>query len=117
MIWPPSNAISIRTRSGSATCNHLRENAVDRIRVDERHLEAEQARARALVDQVCAGTRELGERRVEIAHLVGHMVHSGPPLREEAADGRVLPKRLQKLDAAVPDPNGSGPDSLAFHRC
>jgi len=80
MIWPPSNAISIRTRSGSATCNHLRENAVDGIRVDERDLEPEQTGPRALVDQICTRARELRQRRIEIVHLVGNMVHTGPLL-------------------------------------
>jgi hypothetical protein len=44
------------------------------------------------------------------------MVHPGPSLREEAADGRVLSNRLEELDAAVADADGSGPDPLAFHR-
>jgi hypothetical protein len=90
---------------------------VDGIRVDERHLEAEQTCAWTIVDQVCAGTRELGQRSVEIANLVGHMVHSGPSLREEAADGRVLSERLEQLDAAIADADGSGPHSLVVHRC
>ena len=90
---------------------------MDGIRVDKRHLEAEQTRARAVVDQVRAGTRELGQRRVEIAHLVGHMVHSRPPLREEASDGRVLSERLEQLDAAIADAHGSRPHSLVINRC
>ena len=48
-----------------ATGNHLREDAVDGIRVDERHLEPEEALARGVVDQVCARVGELGERRIE----------------------------------------------------
>ena len=32
--------------------------------MDERDLEAEQARARAFVDQICACVRELGKRRI-----------------------------------------------------
>ena len=40
MIWPPSKATSIRTRSVSDNCNHLREYAVDGIRMDEGNLEA-----------------------------------------------------------------------------
>jgi hypothetical protein len=116
MIWPPSNAISIRTRSGSATYNHLRENAVDGIRVDECHLEAEKARARPLVDQVRAGARKLSQRRVEIAHLVGHVVHPRPSLCEEAADGCVLAERLEQLDATVADANRRCTNSLSFDR-
>jgi len=90
---------------------------VDGIRVDERDLEAEQARARAFVDQVCAGTRELGERGVQITHLISDMVHPGSSLREEATDRRVLAERLEQFDAAVADADGGRPDSLVVHRC
>jgi hypothetical protein len=116
MIWPPSNAISIRTRSDSATCNHLRENAVDGIRVDERDLEAEETRPRTLVDQICARAGELDQRRIEIGHLVGHMVHPGPSLREEAADGRVFSEWLEELDATLADADRRRTDSLIRHR-
>ena len=44
-ICPPSRPISIRTKS-SATRNHLRENAVDGIGMDERDLEPEEPAAR-----------------------------------------------------------------------
>lgn len=90
---------------------------MDGIRVDERDLEAEQTLAGAFVDEIRAGTRELGERGVEVAHLVGHMMHPGSSLREEATDGRVLAERLEQLDAAVADADGSGSDSLLVHRC
>lgn len=90
---------------------------MDGIRVDKRHLEAEQTRARVVVDQVRAGIRKLDQRRVEIADLVSHMVHSGPPLREEATDGRVLSERLEQLDAASADADGSGTHSLVVNRC
>ena len=43
-------------------------------------------------------------------------MHSGPSLREEAADRRVLPERLEQLDAALADPDRRRPDSLIVHR-
>src|SRR6266576_6679375 len=113
MIWPPSNAISIRTRSGSATCNHLRENAVDGIGVDERHLEPEETGAGAFVDQICTCGRQLRQRRIEVGHLVRDVVHPRPSLLEEAADGRVLPERLEQLDTTCAASDRRGTDSLS----
>ena len=86
------------------------------IGVDERDLEAEQTRAWAFVDQVRARTRKLGQRRFQIAHLVGNVVHSRPALREEAADGRILAKRLEQLDATVADADRRGTHTLILHR-
>ena len=43
---------------------------------------------------------ELGERRADVVHLVGDVVHAGAALREELADRRVLAERGQQLDAA-----------------
>lgn len=89
---------------------------MDGIGVDEGDLEPEEARARPLVDQVGAGARKLGHRRVQIAHLVGHMVHSGTSLRQEATHRRVLAERLEQLDAAVTDPDRGGANALIIHR-
>jgi hypothetical protein len=89
---------------------------MDGIRVDERDLEAEQARTRAFIDQVCAGTRELGEGRLEIGDLVGHVMHTRPSLRQEAADGGVLREWLEQLDAALANTDGRRPDSLISYR-
>src|SRR6187551_1081969 len=73
-ICPPSSPISIRTKS-SATRNHLRENAVDGIGMDERELEPEEAAARSPVDQLRPRSVEPLERRVEILGLDGDVVH------------------------------------------
>lgn len=89
---------------------------MDGIRMDERDLEPEQARARRLVDQVGAGIGELRERRTEVAHLVRHVVHAGPALRQEPADRRVLGERLEQLDAAAADAERRRPDALVPHR-
>src|SRR6266536_828177 len=80
----------------------------------ERDLEPEQTGPRALVDEICARTRELRQRRFEIVDLVGDMVHPGPSLREEAADRRVLAERLEQLDATLADANRRGAHTLIF---
>ena len=84
--------------------------------MDERDLEAEEAGPRAFVDEICARARELGQRRIQIAHLVGDMVHPRPPAREEAADWRVLAERFEQLDPAPADANRRGAHTLILHR-
>jgi hypothetical protein len=81
----------------------------------ERDLEAEQALARRLVDEIGTRVRELRERRTHVAHLVRNMVHPGPALREEAANRRVLAGRLEEFDTAGPDPQRRRADPLAVH--
>ena len=85
---------------------------MDGIRVDERHLEAEEARTRAFVDQVRACACQFGKRFLEIGDLVGDVMHTRPSLRQEAADGGVLPERLEQLDTALADTDRRCPDSL-----
>ena len=84
--------------------------------MDERDLEAKKTGPRAFVDEICARARELRQRPLEIAHLVGDMVHPRPPAREEAADGRVLPERLEQLDAAPADADRRGTHTLILNR-
>ena len=84
--------------------------------MDERDLEPEQAGTRPFVDQIRARARELHQRRVEIAHLVGDVVHSGSPLRKKAADRRVFAKRLEQLDSTVADADRRSFDTLIFDR-
>ena len=83
--------------------------------MDERDLEAEETGPRAFVDEICARARELRQRRLEVAHLVGDMVHPRPPAREEAADGRVLAKWFEQLDPAPADANRRGAHTLILH--
>src|SRR5687767_15912530 len=101
MIWPPSKAISIRTRSPSATQNHLRQDPVNGIGVDESNFEPEQALAWLLVDQIGSRAGELGESCVQIAHLVGDVVHAGASFGKKATDRCVLPERLEQFHSAV----------------
>lgn len=86
------------------------------IRVNERHLEAEEALARLFVDQVGAGAGELGQRDLHVAYLVRDVVHARAPLRQEPADGRVLAEGLQQLHPPLADAQRGGPDALALDR-
>ena len=82
--------------------------------MDERDLEAEETGPRAFVDEICARARELRQRRLEVAQLVGDVVHSRPSLLEEAADGSVLAERLEQLDTTFADSDRRGTDTLIF---
>jgi len=68
--------------------------------------------ARLRVDQLDALRSEIGERRVDVVHLVGDVVHARPALREEAPDRRVLAQRRHQLDAAVADTQQGRLDAL-----
>ena len=82
------------------------------IGVNERDFEAEEARPRLAVDQLCpcGGERSNGARNV--VDLVGDVMHAGPPPGEEAPHRGVLARRREQLDAAVADEEGSGLDAL-----
>ena len=71
---------------------------MDGVGVDERDLEAEEAGARLLVDQVRACAREACERLLEVGHLVRDVVHAGAALGEEALERARVPQRLEQLD-------------------
>src|SRR3954454_24676650 len=88
---PPSKPISIRTCS--AMCHHLRKNAVDGIRMDERDLQAEHACARLFVDELRAVASQRLERHVDVVDFERDVVHPRPARREEAADGCVVLER------------------------
>ena len=83
--------------------------------MDERDLEAEQALARRLVDEIGARNLEFCERRTHIAHLVRDMVHPRPAPGEEPPDGSVVAGRLEQLDTAGPDPNRGRAHTLSVH--
>src|SRR5215208_2846827 len=110
---PPSNPISIRTCS--AICHHLRKNAVDGIRMDERHLEAEHACARLVVDELRAVAPQRLERRADVLDLERDVVHPGAARGEEAADRRVVLQRREELHTAAADADGDGFDALIGH--
>src|SRR5918999_3077376 len=75
MVWPPSKAISIRTCSFSATRDHLREHAVNGVRVDKCDFQAEEALPWLGVDQLRPLLREPLERGSDVADLIGDVVH------------------------------------------
>lgn len=80
----------------------------------ERDLEAEHAVAGALVDQLDPLLRQLGERGLDVGHLVGDVMHPLAALREEAADGGVVAERCQELDAALADAHRRRLDPLVL---
>ena len=84
--------------------------------MDERDLEPEEPFPRLLVDQLDAGVAETRQRRCDVVHLIGDVVHPGTAAREEPTDGRVLLQRLEELDAARADANSRGVHTLRRHR-
>ena len=102
---PPSKPISIRTRL-SARRDHLDENAVHRIRMDERDLEPEQALVRLGVDQLGARLLQPRDRRADVGNLIRNVVHSRSAAGEKATDRRVGLERLEELHAALTDAHG-----------
>src|SRR5438046_44333 len=110
---PPSNPISIRTRS--AIRHHLREDAVEGLRVDERNLLPEQAAMWNLVDELRTRGPEVVHRGADVVHLERDMVHPRAALREEPADRRVAVERRDELDEVRADANGGRLDALRRH--
>ena len=74
---------------------------MDGVGVDERDLQAEEPKARAVVDQLGPFRGELVEDGADVVDLVGDVMHPGAALGEEAADRRFLAGRRQQLDAAA----------------
>src|SRR3954449_12812342 len=107
---PPSKPTSIRTCS--AMCHHLRENAVDGIRMDERDLQAEHPCARLVVDELGAVAPQRVERRADVLDLERDVMHARAARGEEAAHGRVVLERREQLDAAAANAQRHGIDAL-----
>ena len=80
--------------------------------MEERDLEAEKALSRFLVDQLHAFAGELVDRGAHIRNLVCDVVHTGPALREELADGGLFAERGEQLDPALADPHRRRFDAL-----
>lgn len=81
----------------------------------ERDLQAEHAAPRLLVDQLGACALELCERRANVRHLVGDVMHPGAAARDEPPDGRIVAERGEQLDAAVAESHRGGLDALVVH--
>lgn len=84
--------------------------------MDEGDFEAEEPRSRLRIDQICTGTRELGQRRTEVAYLVRDVMHAGAALRQEPAHRRVLAERLEELDPSRPDAKRRCTNTLILNR-
>jgi len=112
ITWPPWNPISTRTDSPLATCNHLRENAVDGIWMDECDLQPEHPLPRLGVDQLGAGGGEVAESLADVVDPVGDVMQAGAPLGEELAHRRVVAEGREELDPAVADAHGRRLDPL-----
>ena len=76
---------------------------MDRVGMDESHLEAEHPVPRRLVDQLGTGVGQVREGSAYVVDLVRDVVHSRAALREEAADGRVVPESAQQLEPTRAD--------------
>src|SRR6186997_1727786 len=114
MICPPSKASSMRIES-SDRAHHLGQDAVHGVGMDERNLEPEEPVPRFVVDQLDTLAREVGERRADVFDLVRDVMHAGPAVRQETADGRVVAGRCEQLDAVRADEDGGGLDALLLH--
>ena len=90
---------------------------MDRIRVHERDLEPEEPLARFAVDQVRARIGELGERRPQIGHLVGDVMHPRAALGKKPPDRCVAAQRLEQFDTPVADAKRRRPHTLVVDRC
>ena len=82
----------------------------------ERDLQAEQAFARFLVDQVGTRLEKRRERLPHVVDLVRDVVHPGASLGEESPDRRVLAERPQQLDPPAAEPHRGGFDALVRNR-
>src|SRR5436190_11651944 len=114
MIWPPSKATSMRTRSSAAT-DDLREDAVDGVGMDERNLEPEEASAGPVVDQLGALGGQLVQRFADIRDLVRDVMHPRAALRKELPDRGLLTERGEQLDAVLAHPQRRRLDALVGH--
>lgn len=84
--------------------------------MDKSDLAPEEPAPRMLVDQLCAGGRELAQRALEIRAGKRDVVHAGPAPGEEATDGRVLAGGLEQLDPAVADEQRDRLNALLLER-
>ena len=83
--------------------------------MDERDLEPEQPGSGLHVDQLHTLLGQTIQLAVEVAHLIGDMVHPGTAFRDEPANGRVVAQRAQELDAALANTDGHRFDTLGRH--
>jgi hypothetical protein len=80
--------------------------------VQEGDLEAEEAAARLLVDELDSLRRKLVDRGTHVVDLVGDVMHARPSLGQELADRSLLAERGQELDTSRADLERRGLDAL-----
>ena len=85
---------------------------MNRVGVQERDLEAEETLPRLLVDQLDSPLGELVDRRPDVGHLVGDVVHARTAFGQKLAHGCLFAERRQQLDPALADLQRSGLDAL-----
>src|SRR5688500_5191148 len=112
-IWPPSKASSSLTLSGMS--HHLREDAVDRVGMDEGDLVPTQAGPRLRVDHVSALLGELDDGSPDVVHLEGDVVHPRAPSGQESPDRSIGGERRDELDPAFAQTEVDGVDPLGLH--
>ena len=84
--------------------------------MDEGDLEPEKPAMRLLVDQLDPLLGEPLELALQIAHLVGNVVHARPAAGEELPNRGLITERSEQLDAALADAHGSCLDALRGNR-
>src|SRR5207245_861373 len=93
-------AISTLRRSLLLIAHQLCQNTTGRLRMDERHLEPEEAPPRYFVDQLSALGAQAAELGAEIVDVEGDVVQARPALGEELPDRRLGPEGPEQLDPA-----------------
>jgi hypothetical protein len=76
--------------------------------MDECDLESEEPAVRLLVDKLDALLGQALQLALEIAHLVGDVMHAGPSAGEELPDRSLFSERSEQLDATFTDADGGG---------
>jgi hypothetical protein len=94
--------------------DYLRENAVQRVGMDERDEMAAEAGTWLAIEDLRTLGSELVDRRGDIADGDADVVHPGPAAGEKAPDVGVRPERRDELDATVAQAEIDGLDALGL---
>lgn len=83
--------------------------------MNECDLEAEEARARCVVDQLGALVRKLPQSSNQVLDLVGDVMHPGASFCKELSDECLVAERGEQLDTTLPEAQGRRFDALLLH--
>src|SRR5680860_110356 len=100
--WPPWKPTSRRRRSVMCGLHDLGEHAAGGLGVHKCHAALLDPASRLLVDHPDPGLAHPLQRGVDVGGAVGHVVHPGAVLREEASQGAVGLDRGEQLHVGVP---------------